>query len=156
VPQRPSPPAGRNRLLLSLGLGLLLSACAPEAPPTPEASGPRRDACLKDVVIDQLPQAIQRCDAVVAAHPRQPQPRNERALLLSLAGRNEEACRDSVAAARLLAALPQRPAPDPALVDEIRLRQQSCLAWQRSRGRAVTTPPATGAPAAATPAAPGR
>lgn len=156
MPLRPSPPAGPDRLLLSLGLGLLLSACAAEPPPTPEASGPRRDACLKDVVVDRLPEAIQRCDAVVAAHPRQPQPRNERSLLLSLAGRNQEACRDSLAAARLLAGLPRRPAPDPALVDEIRLRQQSCLAWQRSNGRVVTTPPAAGAPSAATPAAPGR
>lgn len=63
--------------------------------------------------MDRLDEAIRRCDAVVAAHPRHPQPRNERALLLSLAGRNQLACRDSQAAAALLARAPAKPAPTP-------------------------------------------
>ena len=79
--------------------------------------------------MDRLDEAIRGCDAVVAAHPRHPQPRNERALLLSLAGRNQLACRDSQAAAALLARAPAKPAPDPLLVEEIKLRSRSCQAW---------------------------
>lgn len=155
VLQRSTRFTSRSAIPAGLGLALLLSACGPEPPADPEATGPRRDACLKEVVIDQITAAIQRCDAVVAAHPSQPQPRNERALLLSLAGRSEEACRDSLAAARLLARVPAKPAPDPALVEEIRLRRQSCIDWQGSEARRLTTPPTGGAPSAANPGAPG-
>jgi len=99
----------------------------------------------------KLEQAIRHCDAVVAAHPQLPQPRNERALLLSLAGRNRAACRDSEAAAQLLARAPRSPAVDPQLVEEVELRLQSCRAWKRSREQALTTPPAADAPSAAAP-----
>jgi len=103
-----------------------------------------------------LEKAIRRCDAVVAAHPDQPQPRNERALLLSLAGRNRAACRDSLAAAERLERVPRQPAPDPLLVEEIQLRRKSCQTWLAGSTPAVTTPPAAGAPSAAAPAAAGR
>ena len=135
---------------------LLLSGCLAAAPPPEKAEGPRPDGCLQAVTINKLEKAIRVCDAVVAAHPQLPQPRNERALLLSLAGRNGAACRDSEAAAQLLARLPRQPAPDPQLVDEIQLRLQTCRAWKQSRDAALTTPPAGGAPSAAAPSAPAR
>ena len=134
-------------------IALALAGCT--APPPPEkTAGPRPDGCLQGVTINKLDKAIRQCNAVVAAHPQLPQPRNERALLLSLAGRNRAACRDSEAAAQLLARLPKRPAADPLLVEEIQLRLQSCQAWQRSHEAALTTPPAGGAPSAAAPGAP--
>ena len=107
------------------------------------------------MTVKKLNKAIRLCDAVVAAHPRLPQPRNERALLLSLAGRNTDACRDSEAAAQLLAQQPRQPAPDPLLVEDIQMRLQSCKAWRRARA-SVTTPPAGGAPSSAGPDAPAR
>ena len=149
-------PGRRSLALAPLLITLVLAGCS-APPPTPEKTeGPRADGCLQGVTINKLDKAIRQCDAVVAAHPQLPQPRNERALLLSLAGRNRAACRDSAAAAQLLARLPKRPAPDPLLVEEIQLRLQSCQAWQRSREAALTTPPAGGAPSAAAPGAPAR
>lgn len=44
--------------------------------------------------LEQLPEQIRRCDQVVARFPRHPGPLNERYLLLSLAGRDQEACAD--------------------------------------------------------------
>jgi hypothetical protein len=149
-------PIWRTGAQAPLLLALLLAGCATSAPPPDKAEGPRADGCLQSVSLEKLEQAIRRCDAVVAAHPRLPQPRNERALLLSLAGRNLEACRDSAAAAQLLARLPRQPAPDPLLVEEIRFRQESCRNWQRSLPGALTTPPAADAPSAAAPGAPTR
>lgn len=143
-------------VLYGFALSLLLVGCGGDPTSSQADLGPRRDACLQDVTIDSLDQAIERCDAVIAAHPRHPQPRHERALLLSLAGRSEAACRDSLTAARLLAQQPQRPAADPTLVEGIALRQRSCLAWQRSEARRLTTPPTGDAPSGAGPAAQGR
>ena len=142
--------------LAALSTGLLLAGCmnTPVAEQRPRGPGP--DACLEKVNMDRLDDAIRRCDAAVAAHPRHPQPRNERALLLSLAGRNQLACRDSQAAAALLARAPAKPAPDPLLVEEIKLRSRSCQAWSSANQSRVTTPPATDAPSAATPDAPGQ
>ena len=144
----------RPERVTALVLALILAGCAAPPPPPEKAEGPRPDGCLQGVAINKLEKAIRHCDTVVAAHPRLPQPRNERALLLSLAGRNGAACRDSADAAALLARLPKTPAPDPLLVEEIQMRLQSCDAWKRSRDAALTTPPAGGAPSAAAPGAP--
>ena len=142
--------------LSTLSAGMLLAGCISTPVAEQRPQGPAADACLQKVTMDRLDEAIRRCDAVVAAHPRHPQPRNERALLLSLAGRNQLACRDSLAAADLLARAPAKPAPDPLLVEEIKLRSRSCQAWSAASRSGVTTPPATDAPSAASPDAPGR
>jgi len=54
----------------------------------------RSDDCLREVQLEQLPEQLRRCDQVVARFPRNPAPLNERYLLLSLAGRDREACAD--------------------------------------------------------------
>ena len=77
--------------MLVCGLPLLLAACG-EAP-LPEREL-RSDDCLREVQLEQLPEQIRRCDQVVARFPRNPGPLNERYLLLSLAGRDKEACAD--------------------------------------------------------------
>ena len=116
------------------------------APQAPLTEGPAPGDCLRAVEFKRLSRAIKRCDAVVKAHPQDPQPRNDRSLLHSLAGRTPLACRDSQEAARLLAALPARATADPMLTEEIKLRQQSC--------RQLTSRSTADAPSAATPAAP--
>jgi hypothetical protein len=97
--------------------------------------------CLRQVEMKRLKRALERCDGVVEAHPNHPQPRNDRALLLSLSGDNRAACRDSKAAATLLARFPKTPAVDPLLVEEINLRSKSCST--------LTSAPAVDAPAPA-------
>lgn len=134
---------------LALGLALLLGGCI-SAPPEPgqRAAGP--GDCLRKVQIDQLAGALRRCNAVVTALPQEAQPRNDRALLYSLAGNNAAACRDSFAAAELLKRQ-RTPKPDPLLVEEVNLRRRNCQ--RLAQGRPLTTPPATAAPSPAKPAA---
>jgi hypothetical protein len=102
---------------------LLLQACG-------ESDLPQRslqaDDCLREVNLQQLPQAIRRCDQVVARFPRDPAPRNERALLLSLNGQDQAACRES-AAALALARQASPGSVDPLLASELRMRHQGCL-----------------------------
>lgn len=69
----------------------MLVACGEAPLPQREL---RSDDCLRDVELDRLAEQIRRCDAVVARFPRNPTPLNERYLLLSLAGRDREACAD--------------------------------------------------------------
>lgn len=102
---------------------LLLSSCG-------EADLPQRslqpDDCLRDIRLDQLQPAIARCNQVVGAFPNDPGPRNERSVLLALAGDDAAACRDIAAAQRLIA----RATPgslDKLLVSEVTMRQRSCL-----------------------------
>lgn len=107
--------------LLSLA-AVLLSGCS-------EAELPQRslqpDDCLREVQLDQLQQAIARCDRVVAQFPQDPGPRNERSLLLALAGNDQAACREIEAAHRL--AQQARPnSLDPLLVSELAMRRRSC------------------------------
>lgn len=102
---------------------LVLQACS-------EADLPQRslqpDDCLRDLNLEQLPQALARCDQVVARFPQDPAPRNERALLLSLGGQDQAACREIETAHGL--ALKAKPGSlDPLMVSELKMRRRSCL-----------------------------
>ena len=124
-----------------LGAGLLwlaLSSCS--APLEPGESQTRVDDCLRGVNLDRLPALLKHCDAVVEAFPEHPQPRNERALLLKLAGKPQEACRDSLKAAALVKQGKHQ--VDALMRDEIDLRRRNCLR--------LTTDRAAAAPSAAT------
>jgi|LauGreDrversion4_2_1035121.scaffolds.fasta_scaffold152871_2 hypothetical protein len=123
-------------------MALLLSSCSP-GPDPEQTERPNPDDCLKEISLEQLPAAIKRCNAVVAAHPANPQPLNERSLLHSLSGNQKAACADSRRAAALLRLQTNQQRPNPIVVEEIGLRDASC--------RRLTTPPATGAPSAAAP-----
>lgn len=126
-PSRPRPQAAAP--LVARAAGLLVLALAATAPGCSEAPLPeqrlRVDDCLQDVNPDRLQEAIRRCDRVVAAFPRDPQPLNERFLLHSLRGDVDKACRDIAAATRLAARLPADRL-DPLLRNELRLRAASC------------------------------
>jgi hypothetical protein len=104
-------------------LALALSGCAEEALPERRLTA---DDCLTNVEIDRLDAALKRCDRVVAAFPREPQPLNERFLLHSLQGKEEAACRDIRHAFELIRRMPARRL-DPLLRHQLDLRQASCL-----------------------------
>ena len=124
----------RPLAILTLAALVLLGGCYNPAP-DPRRSGPGVDDCLRDVKLNQLKQAIRRCDAA-------PQPRNERALLQSLAGQQEASCSDSRAASALLQRQAKGTSVDALMVEEIRLRLRSC--------QPLTNPPAAGAPSGQT------
>ena len=129
--------SARTLALLSM---VLLGGCI-SAPVDPTTTQLGVGDCLRQVQIKRLRRALERCDAVVAAYPQQPQPRNERALLFTLKGDNQAACKDSLAAARLLERVPKTPPPDPLMVEEIHIRVASC--------RGLTTAPEGSAPSRA-------
>ncbi len=136
---------GRSWLPPSLGAGLLwiaLSSCS--SPPEPGETQTRVDDCLRGVNLDRLPALLKHCDAVVEAFPAHPQPRNERALLLKLAGMPQEACRDSLKAAALVK---QGKHPVDALMrDEIDLRRRNCLRLTSDRAAAAPSAGTAGDP----------
>jgi hypothetical protein len=76
--------------------------------------------------MDDLKAAIARCDAVVAAFPKDPFPLNERFLLHTLNQDRKAACRDIVKANTLVNA-PGTPVPDTLLRQDLKLRLASCL-----------------------------
>jgi len=83
------------------------------------------DDCLRHVELDRIKQAIQRCDEVVKAFPREPQPLNERFLLHSLSGDDAAACRDIAAAVKLAQKVPQARL-DRLMRNDLKLRSESC------------------------------
>lgn len=85
----------------------------------------RRDDCLRNVRLKQLKAQISRCDAVVAAFPDDPGPRNDRYLLRSLAGQDAEACEDLRQALKLAERQPAA-SLDPQLRSDLQVRQQLC------------------------------
>lgn len=121
-------------MIRALTAGVLLAAlvagCAEE--PLPQRRLNASD-CLQEVRLDRLPQAIRRCDAVVAAFPKDPLPLNERYLLHTLANDEAAACRDMARATVLARAIP--PARlDPLLRADLQRRQADCRAIGRQGG----------------------
>lgn len=135
-------PRGLKALARALGAGalsLLLGSCA--GAPEPGQQKAQLDDCLRNVDLTQLEAQIRRCDAVVEAFPGHPQPRNERALLLRLAGKPQEACKDSLQAAADLRRGQHR--LEPLMADEIALRRRTC--------ERLTSDPKAPEPSSATP-----
>ncbi|MFM7086792.1 MAG: hypothetical protein ACKOXO_07380 [Cyanobium sp.] len=110
--------------LCALAIPLLLGlvGCAEE--PLPQR-GLSVDNCLTRVELKQLETALKRCDQVVEAFPKQPQPLNERFVLHSLRGDEAAACRDIARAVVLARAIPPQRL-DRVLLRELAMRQASC------------------------------
>lgn len=107
---------------LAAALLLTLTACAEEPLPERRLSA---DDCLTRVQLEQLDSALKRCNQVVAAFPKDPQPLNERFVLHSLRGDEAAACRDITRAVSLARAIP--PARlDRLLRRDLAMRQASC------------------------------
>jgi len=129
--------------LIAIVIACLLTACAEE--PLPQRRMNRSD-CLRSIDVDHLPEALRRCDAVVAAFPKDPGPLNDRFLLFTLADKDAAACQDIRKAAALARALPPREM-DHQLRHDLALRLADCP----SAPGGLTSPQATGAPKQGTP-----
>lgn len=81
--------------------------------------------------LSSLQERLRRCDAVVAAYPQDPGPRNDRSLLHSLAGDEDAACADLREALRLAERWRTRhpgKSLDPQLRNDLAVRRQLCEA----------------------------
>lgn len=109
-------------------------ACStPPSTPTSASGQPKAQpdaaatihGCLEDFQTNRLEQVLERCDASVKAHPNQPGPRSDRALVHSLRGDRQRACADVDEGLKLLARLPSGN-DDPLLRQELTVRQAAC------------------------------
>jgi hypothetical protein len=114
----------------------LIGGCAEE--PLPQRPITRED-CLRTVKLEDLPGALERCDKVVAAFPKDPGPLNERFLLHTLAGDTAAACRDIARATTLAATMPPSKL-DPILRQDLKVRQKSCTEAEPGVEPATSTP----------------
>lgn len=99
-----------------------LTGCAEEPLPRPKLT---REDCLRGVEMKRLQSAIARCNAVVAAFPKDPFPLNERFLLHTLNQDSQAACRDIQRAHALAKETPSL-ATDELLRQDLKLRLASC------------------------------
>ncbi len=115
---------------LALTLALALGGCAAAEQPTTDSPRLRQDECLDEVKVDQLDEALERCDKVVNAFPIEARPLSDRFVIHTLRGEQTKACQDIDRAAELLKATsngkPAKDAEDPQLVTDIGVRQESC------------------------------
>ena len=100
----------------------LIGGCAEEPLPQRRISS---DDCLRGLRMADLDQSLRRCDQVVAAFPRDPQPLNERFLIHTLRGDTDKACQDIKAAGKRASRLTSERL-DPVLRNDLRLRSESC------------------------------
>jgi hypothetical protein len=105
-------------------MGFLVTGCSEE--PLPEAPM-RSDDCLRDIKLDQLGEQLKRCDRVVAAFPTNPAPLNDRYLVRSLSGPDQEraACAD-IRRATAMARQAKPGSLDPQLRTDLNLRLSLC------------------------------
>lgn len=106
-------------LLNSLGCGRQSAEITPTSGVDVQVSG-----CLENLNLKQLNDALDRCDEVVKTHRSNPIPLVDRSLIYNLMNRPDEACRDVAKAAELLQQSQQK--PDPMVMHELTVRQQSC------------------------------
>ena len=132
----PAHPRSRQGPGLPLLIALLLGGCVEE--PLPQRPISRED-CLQTVELEKLPEALERCNKVVAAFPKEPGPLNERFLLHTLAGDTAAACRDINQATALAAKLPAGKL-DPILLQELEVRQKSCREGEPGAEPSPATP----------------
>jgi len=89
----------------------------PDAELTPQA-------CLEELDLNNLDQALKRCNQIVAAHESNPAPLTDRSLLHTLMGQLERACLDVDKA--LILVKRQGKTADPMVSHELSVRQTSC------------------------------
>ena len=85
---------GQLTATISLGMGLLILVACRSSQLDPES-------CLADVEANALTKALQRCNRVVKANPKDPRPHNDRFLLHTLLQNKKAACQDIAQAAAL-------------------------------------------------------
>ncbi|WP_244282213.1 hypothetical protein [Synechococcus sp. UW140] len=90
-------------------------------------------ACLQELDLSQLNQALNRCNQVVKAHRSDPAPLTDRSLLHTLLGQIDEACLDVNRALTLVK--DQGKAADPMISHELKVRQASCKQRKNMAGK---------------------
>jgi hypothetical protein len=108
---------------MAVAVAALLTACAEEPLPQRRISA---DDCLSEVRMDRLKEALESCDQVVAAHPNDPLPLNERYVLHTLAEDDKAACRDLAKALDLARRIPAGRL-DPILRHDLQIRRADCI-----------------------------
>ena len=126
------PAAAARSLALALAVTGLLTACAEQPRPPGLISA---DDCLSEVRMERLKEALERCDKVVAAHPNDPLPLNERYVLHTLAEDDKAACRDLTQALALAGRIPAGRL-DPILRHDLQIRRADCVSAGLGAGMA--------------------
>ena len=80
--------------------------------------------CMSNLDLNNLEDALQRCNEVVDAHGDKPAALADRSLLLTLMGKTDQACADVNQAIGLLQQ--NNRSVDPMVVHELNVRQKSC------------------------------
>jgi len=119
-------------MAVAVAVAALLTACAEEPLPQRRISA---DDCLSEVRMDRLKEALESCDKVVAAHPNDPLPLNERYVLHTLAEDDKAACRDLAKALDLARRIPAGRL-DPILRHDLQIRRADCISAGLGAGMA--------------------
>ena len=104
---------------------VLMAGCQSKRPTTPaNTPTPLVSSCLGDFRMDDLELMVKRCDEAIEQTPDQADLHRDRALVLTLLGRQAKACKDVASALSLLKRSSQP--VDPMLQHELQVRQNSC------------------------------
>ncbi len=114
--------------LLMIG-GLLLTGVGCRSRSEPKTSNLSGEAssvadCMSNLDLNNLEDALKRCNAVVEAHGDTPAVLADRSLLLTLMGKTDQACADVNQAIGLVRQ--NKRSVDPMVVHELNVRQKSC------------------------------
>jgi len=90
-------------------------------------------ACLEELDLNKLDQALERCNQVVQEHRTNPAPLTDRSLLHTLLGQLDQACLDVDQA--LVLVKRQGKAADPMISHELMVRQKSCKQRRSMAGK---------------------
>ena len=120
-----------------MATGLLVTAVGCRSRSAPTSTIPKAEltaqACLEELDLNKLDQALNRCNQVVQAHRSDPAPLTDRSLLHTLLGQLDQACLDVNQA--LVLVKRQGKAADPMISHELKVRQESCKQRRSMAGK---------------------
>lgn len=116
---------------------LLVTALGCRSNSAPTSAIPKAEltvqACLEELDLNKLDQALERCNQVVQEHRTNPAPLTDRSLLHTLLGQLDQACLDVDQA--LVLVKRQGKAADPMISHELMVRQKSCKQRRSMAGK---------------------
>ncbi len=128
-------PRFSTKLILSGVLLLLSLGCKSRSSQNNHSadSSISSQACLEDLNLQQLDQALVHCNNVVKQHQNNPEPLNDRYLIYTLLGQNNLACQDIYKGLELLQQ--QGESADPMVRHELTVRKDSCMQYLNMTGK---------------------
>ena len=96
-------------------------------------TGISSQACLENLNLQKLKQALQRCNNVVSEHQNNPEPLNDRYLIYTLLGQSNLACQDIFKGLKLLNQ--QGASANPMVRHELTVRKDSCMQYLNMTGK---------------------